>query len=382
MEEIVRLDIDELKPNMILAENLVTPSGMVVLSKNTKLNDEQFNRLTTYKIKKAIIFSNTIDKEAPTFSELKKIKEKEEKNALTKISNVILNATNVSAEKTEEFRKFAISYDSGIEDLKNKFSQISISSGSVQVKDLYEVTNNIINSSFNKSDVFTYLRSLKVVDDYTYSHCINVSILCNLFGRWLDFNNEAIKDLTIAGILHDIGKANIDPAILNKNAKLTSEEFELVKKHPTFGYEKVINNSNVNSRMKAAILMHHERVDGSGYPLHLSGDMIDDFAKVIAICDVFDAMISDRPYRIRLCPFDVIRRFERDYYCLFDTKFLFVFLDNIAFNYIGAKVKLSNAQTGEVVFINNSNKSKPIVKVDDKFINLAAEKELRIVKVI
>lgn len=381
MSQIIRLGISDLKPDMVLAENLVTPLGMMVLAKGTRFNTAQFEKLKAYKINKAAIFEETINPDAPTFIELQREQEESEREAFSKLANLIINESELAVEKNKEFRKFAKQYDEGIDNVKEKFFKIS-QGGSIQVNELYETASNIISNAFTRSDVFTYLRSLKIVDDYTYSHCINVSILCNMFGKWLGFNNETIKDLTIAGMLHDIGKIDIDPKILNKNAKLTPEEFELVKKHPTFGYEKVMNNSNVNSRMKTAILMHHERMDGSGYPLKISGDTIDDFAKIIGICDVFDAMISDRPYRIKYCPFDVIQKFERDYYGLFDTKFLFIFLDNVVYNYVGAKVRLSNAQTGEVIFINGANKSRPIVKVDHKFIDLSKTNEIKIVKVL
>ena len=120
-----------------------------------------------------------------------------------------------------------------------------------------------------------------------------------------------VNTLTIAGVLHDIGKCKIPDDVLNKPDKLTDEEFALIKKHPQFGFD-LIRDLQIDSRIKRTALMHHERCDGSGYPSQLDSSLIDDFAMITAIADVYDAMTAARRYRAPLCPFAVISSFESE----------------------------------------------------------------------
>ena len=116
-------------------------------------------------------------------------------------------------------------------------------------------------------------------------------------------------------MLHDIGKLKIDPKILNKKGKLTDEEFEEIKKHPVLGYE-IVKDMDLPEKIKEAVLMHHEKINGTGYPSGLKGEEISNYAKIVSICDIYDAMTSTRTYRKRFCPFQVIRNFERqNFFC-------------------------------------------------------------------
>ena len=120
-----------------------------------------------------------------------------------------------------------------------------------------------------------------------------------------------LDTLTLCGLLHDIGKLKIPDEILNKPGKYTDEEFDLVKRHTKFGYE-LLKTLNIDPHIKKAALLHHERCDGSGYPLKATQKDLDDFSMVVAIADVYDAMTAARSYRAPLCPFQVIERFEQE----------------------------------------------------------------------
>jgi HD-GYP domain-containing protein (c-di-GMP phosphodiesterase class II) len=127
-------------------------------------------------------------------------------------------------------------------------------------------------------------------------------------------------------------------------------------------------------------LSHHEKVDGTGYPHGLKGEKISFYAKCIAIIDIFDAMTSTRVYRVKRCPFDVIRQLEQGMYGDLDTELLLVFLKNIAENYLGAWVQLSDKATAQVVFIHPADISRPIVRTqNDKFLDLSKQRNLKIV---
>ena len=128
--------------------------------------------------------------------------------------------------------------------------------------------------------------------------------------------------------------------------------------------------------------MHHERCDGSGYPLGLSSDKIDLFAKIVAIADVYDAMTSKRIHRGAICPFEVIELFETDGYKLYDPKYLLTFLENIVNTYMQQRVELNTGEIGEIVLINRNRFSRPMVKCGETFYDLAAMPQLSITKIL
>lgn len=385
MDNIVKLNINELRHNMVLAEDLITSKGAIVLTKNTKLSNTNFIRIKFNHIKTAKVYASSINENAELLLEPESPKIKKnnvEARALDEIVNVIISESENQIKEKKEFKEFVQTYDKSVDNVKEYFDKIS-NGGTSSMNEIYNVANNIIESVNCKSDLFTYLRSLKNADDYTYTHCINVSVLCNLFGKWIGMSSESLKDITIAGMLHDIGKIKVDKNLLNKKEKLTDEEFEEIKKHATYGYEMVVNNSSINGRIKMAVLMHHEKVDGSGYPFQMKGKDIDDFAKIVCICDIFDAMITDRPYRDKICPFEVIKTLQEDSFDILETKYLLIFLENIAYNYLGSRVELSNGKKGEIVFINSGQWQSPIVKTDDnKFFDLSKDSSIEIVNVI
>ena len=141
------------------------------------------------------------------------------------------------------------------------------------------------------------LMDLKKYSLTTYDHSIRVSNICMFLGRKLNLSEEEIKTLRLAGLLHDIGKLKVSKDILDKPAKLTKEEYDEMKNHSKYGVDLLINNGFNNNEVLNLILCHHERIDGLGYPNHLTGDKIPKLSKILTVCDCFDAMNSKRPYK-------------------------------------------------------------------------------------
>ena len=211
---------------------------------------------------------------------------------------------------------------------------------------------------------FDMLHNLRSSDDSVYSHSLNVAMISLMLGKWLKWSSSDLDSLVIAGLLHDIGKITIPPEILNKEGKLTDEEFEQIRWHPRAGYE-LIGGLTIDSRIKKAALQHHERCDGSGYPMKQTGNMLDDFAMVIAIADVYDAMTSARKYRAPLCPFQVIREFESGGYQKYNTAYLLTFLRHIATTYQNNRVILSDGRAAKIILLNQNALSRPLVQLND-----------------
>ncbi len=356
-----KVKVSEVKPNCILARDVVTKTGVVILAKNTMINSVNFTKIEQNDVNYVYVWEDSIDDTLPSFNQ-KEIYTVEEQTR--------------SVVDKPEFKEFDKTYDENLNATKEVLASVG-NSKSVNKSELFAITKGIMSKINCKSDIFTYLSYLKDVNDYTYTHSLNVSLLCNMFSKWLNLSEEETEDLTVAGFLHDIGKLKVDSKILNKEGKLTEEEFEEVKKHPRLGYE-MLKDTDLSDSIKEAILMHHEKINGKGYPSGLKEEQIGKYAKIVSICDIYDAMTSDRAYRGRFCPFHVIRNFERQNFSILDTQYLLVFLQNIAYTYVGSWVRLTNGTIAEIVFINQSQMSRPIVKAENQFIDLSKNLDLDI----
>lgn len=176
--------------------------------------------------------------------------------------------------------------------------------------------------------VVDYLSQLRAHNHYTFRHAIDVASISGLIGRWLGYTGEKLKDLILAGLLHDIGKIGIPLEILNKPGKLTVKEMCVVKQHSCYGYDLLKRLKVTSDAVNCSILQHHERLDGSGYPFGLSKDKISVFARIIAIADIYDAMTSERVYRRKKSPVSVMKTIAGDMHDKLDTGICITFLAN------------------------------------------------------
>lgn len=234
---------------------------------------------------------------------------------------------------------------------------------------LLKETREVIALSDDPVHTFRMLRRVRRYDDLTYIHSLNVAILCHEFANWMHMPEEEQDILTLAGLLHDVGKMGIPGKIIKKAGSLTEEEYEQIKQHPQKGYD-FLKKHPLDERIMNVALMHHERCDGSGYPKGLKADDIDDFAKIVAIADYYDALTSARVYREPHCPFEVFRMLQQERE-KFDPTYLAVFMEGVGSFYIGCEVVLSNQKRARIVDTNPIDQSNPIVKMDGLIVNLA-----------
>ena len=189
-----------------------------------------------------------------------------------------------------------------------------------------EMTDEILSNK----DLMVNLIDLKVFDDYTYFHSINVGVLSIIMGVAINLSHDNLCNLGLASILHDIGKVFINKNILNKPSKLTNAEFETIKTHSFKGYEYLEKSFDMPSSSCYGVLQHHERFDGFGYPKGAKGNKISLFGKIIAIADVYDALTSKRPYRNAIEPSEAIEYIMGGCGTLFDPELVNVFTQKIA----------------------------------------------------
>jgi len=230
-------------------------------------------------------------------------------------------------------------------------------------------------------DLEDTLKMTRDIDNYTYSHSLHVGILANKFGKWLHLTEGQLYNLTTAALLHDIGKSRVKKSILTKAESLTAEEYEEAKKHSQYGYQLLKKSNRFSKSIMAGVLTHHERYDSSGYPLGLKAKKIPLFGRVIAICDTFDAVTTDRPYQKSISPFSAIKMLEEDFNS-FDHKLKSLFIEKIPYSLIGDQVQLSNEEIAKIVFINPAHPESPIVRVGDNYIDLIDESDLNIKRLV
>lgn len=236
-----------------------------------------------------------------------------------------------------------------------------------------DVAGEITDELSLQGDISVNLVSLRTISDYTYKHSVNVAVLSVLTGMGLGFKKPMLRELAAAGLLHDIGKINIPPETMEKAGPLTEEEYELIKKHSEFGYEKIKNNISISSKTKMGVYMHHENYNGTGYPMGLSGDQIYLFAKIIHIADVYDAITSERVYKKAQSPGEAVEFLMKNSGTMFQPEFVKAFITYIPVYPKGRNVVLSDGSTAVVVENRQHHTLYPVVRrlSDGKTIDLS-----------
>ena len=233
----------------------------------------------------------------------------------------------------------------------------------LQAENAIPLAEEIYLSVVRNPSALISLTRLKTKDDYTYMHSVAVCALMIALGRKLGIDEDTVKSLGMAGLLHDVGKMAIPDLILNKPGRLTDEEFGLVKSHPLRGWEMLKESDEVDDIARDVCLHHHERVDGAGYPEKLSGDNLSLFAKMGAVCDVYDAITSNRSYKEGWSPAESIRKMASWKDGHFDNKVFDAFVSTIGIYPVSTLVKLDSGRLGYVTDQANQNLLKPQVKI-------------------
>jgi len=329
----------------ILIEDIFDNKGNILIAKNAIMNKYSVELLSRSNIKEIYVYPS------------------KEESRLSKNNN------------------FPLIYKENILAMQKIARRLAAGKG-VAPDDLGEMSK-ILSIEINKnSKMIGHTGRIKDTDEYTYNHSVNVAIYSVYIGRLLGLDDGRLRELCQAALLHDIGKAKVPKDILNKKGKLTKEEFSIVKKHTIDGYVLSKGMSFLTEEVRDAILCHHEREDGSGYPYGIKGRKINLYAKILAITDVYDALTSERAYKKKSTPFDAIEEFYNMGINKFSRPILNIFLKNISQLYVNSKVILNDGRVGKIEFIPPKDLIFPIINIHGEYIDLSTNPSLKIIGIV
>lgn len=230
-------------------------------------------------------------------------------------------------------------------------------------------------------NILTFLNSVQDKNPYMYSHPVNVAFLSFVIGKWLNLEYPILENLIRTGLLHDIGKAKIKDSLLNKAETLTLEEMEKMKSHPVIGYKILNSIKTFDSEVVHGVLFHHERMDGTGYPLRLKGDKINLFSRIIAVADTFDAITANKTYHKKNSPLKAIEEIQANSLNHLDPNICQIFVNNIIEYYSGREIRLSNDKVANIVNINPIKITRPLVLCENEYHDLSVEGDIEVVEI-
>jgi HD-GYP domain-containing protein (c-di-GMP phosphodiesterase class II) len=231
-------------------------------------------------------------------------------------------------------------------------------------------------------NILSLLNSVQDKNSYMYSHPVNVAFISVVIGKWLNLDCQALVNLVRVGLLHDIGKAKIKDSLLNKTDTLILEEMEKMKSHPVIGYKLLDSINEFDVDVLKGVLFHHERMDGTGYPLGLKGDKIDLFSRIIAIADTYDAITASKTYSKKKSPLKAVEEIQANSFNQLDPYICKIFIKNIIEYFSGRKIRLSNEQVGNIVYINPIEITKPLVLCEHEYYDLSVERDIEVVELL
>lgn len=317
---------------------------------------------------KLLLASNTILKE-------------EQINKLNNFQLDLIDETKQPNTKTSSNKTVTLALKHFIKDTSKEVETIFNAtrySNNIPIMNIKEKILPTIKEMAENHNLFLLLGNLEQNDNYTYRHSIGVAVLATLIGKWLNLNSIDLRLLGTAAILHDIGKMKIPEEILNKPGKLTEEEFQIMKKHTIYGYDLIKNTVGASHKIALVALQHHEREDGSGYPFGLKSQKIHKLSKIVAVADVFHAMTSNRIYQQGKPIYQVINSIKDELQGKLAPDIFIVFLEKIMQSLVGSEVLIDNGKKAKIIMINPSEPLRPLIKVEDIYIDLSKNRSINI----
>ncbi|SDC71835.1 MULTISPECIES: HD-GYP domain-containing protein [unclassified Candidatus Frackibacter] len=317
---------EDLEPGMKVAKTLYLSDGRVLLNAGVILKDSYIDRLKKKDIPALFIADESLPE--------------------VEIPEVISDQTRLETSKL----------------LRECMNDIELGN-ELNSRKIKKAVNEMVDELTSKRHVIVHLNDIRAYDDYTFGHSVNVTALSILTGISLGYNKLELRDLGVGSLLHDVGKTFVDDSILLKPGRLTDEEFKEVQKHSKKGYDIVKDAEGISMPSAHIAYQHHEKYNGTGYPRGLKGDEIIEFAQIVTVADVYDAITTDRVYRNAMPAHEALHVLEDMMQAELNPDIAQTLFKNIAIYPIGSLVELNTGEAGLVVDVNKEDLSSPVVRI-------------------
>ena len=392
--------VEDVKPGMILHTTAVTESGRVVLRAGTQMNVRAIEGLKTWNIIQVDIriLGDQTDVVSPFDAEIEKILGEKQPILSESKVEVIEETPEASQDIVSDIpqepeeddyaaenlpESFVDKYMSALAQVKYELSMARFQKNSFNPEHLKALIPDVLQPLLEDKTIFWKLQFIEHKEDYLYHHSIDVAILAGCIGEWLGCTQKRLESLMWGALLHDIGKTLVPLNIINKSGSLTAEEWNIAQLHAVRGYKYLRKNYDMPHEIHYCVLQHHERMDGSGYPLSLPGKKIDICGRIIAIADIYSAMTSMRSYGKRRTSYDAAATLQSDMFGKLDSQVCLQFLGRLRQFFQGNMVRLNDGRDAEVVFLNPADDSRPMVRTaDGTVVDLGRSRDFSIRRVL
>lgn len=322
------------EPGMIIDQAIMDRAGRVLIARKTQLEDFHLEALKKMGVGGIYIREGEEDPEEEQKKELPPIPEEVQK----KYERI----------KVEDPAKVQLT-----ESVRQRVAEgIQYLYQDTESEDFTDATKSItedLMKAISENDAIAVdISALKISDEYTFKHSVDVATMSMIVAKRYGFNEQQVYEIGISGLLHDIGKAHIPNELLNKAGKLTDDEFAIMKQHSVLGYRILADKSELSNNIKMGVLQHHEKINGRGYPLGVEAEKINLFAKIISVADIYDALVTERPYKKPFSPRDAVEMIMSMTGEL-DIDAMRCFLESVILYPVGTDVELSNGEYARVI---------------------------------
>lgn len=347
-----------LKKNMIITRNVYSPSGTIIVPENTRVTEKVIK----------ILLNNFVESVVAEYWK----------------ENVPETPSPEAAESAEtHYKAFLDSFQKTSGNISSHIKRLVFGNDSLNVTFLLDQVNGLIEKTDNNLDLFNMLSRIQQVSTDVYSHLIRVSLLAQMLANWISLEKKDLDDLLLSCLLHDIGILKLPESFFEGKTSKEIYDDKTFTKHVIYGYN-LLRNAEIEPAIKQVVLTHHERLDGSGYPLQLSGCYINQLSRIVAIVDTYDRLMGNQAEdgTVPSSPFQIASFFIHNGKARFDPNIFMAFWENILNYLIGRSVQLNNGTIGEIILLNKNNPSRPLLHTATGFLDLSVHTEYEITKVL
>ncbi len=394
MAKMRKISVEELKPGMVYDKPIYVDSNNMLITSNSPVRESDIKKLMTWGIT-----------EVETAGVLvKKVEVKDEKPDETPAAPPPERPKEKSSDSESE-KRIVTEYNDLLKKRKTLIEVHSRARNAVdaayksiragepfETRDLDNAVQSIVKLLKESSNIFLFLYGLDEGKDYTLTHSVNVTFYSLIIGIALKYSPIKLNDLGLGTLLIDAGMVRLPVYIIHKQSNLTDQEYNQIKTHPLLGYKSLKDLGKVKESSALVSLQHHEQFDGKGYPRGLRGNDIDEFARIAAIADSYEAQISNRSYRKKVYFYHAMRNLLSSGVNKFDPVILRVFLSRMSVYPIGSIVELNDGTIGIIIGSVPEKPLRPIIKLvfdadrrrieDTRIISLLTESSLYIVRAL